>query len=158
MACSTFGRGNKENLYNIFPFLFVPVHYQQIAIIDFIFHYCFGEPISVRSSGSNTQCIRLENEKDTHVNMNFGEHEPKWGFLVWKHARDALKSVEPSYGILWIASVHITYMNVLHKPFYMIKLITAKWIDNEKCANPGSHIDVLVCSLQYAHRNSNRWE
>lgn len=77
MACSTFGRGNKENLYNIFPFLFVPVHYQQIAIIDFIFHYCFGEPISVRSSGSNTQCIRLENEKDTHVNMNFGEHEPK---------------------------------------------------------------------------------
>lgn len=30
MACSTFGRGNKENLYNIFPFLFVPVHYQQI--------------------------------------------------------------------------------------------------------------------------------
>lgn len=77
MACSTFGRGNKENLYNIFPFLFVPVHYHQIAIIDFIFHYCFGEPISVRSSGSNTQCIRLENEKDTHVNMNFGEHEPK---------------------------------------------------------------------------------
>lgn len=149
---------NNGNLYNIFPFLFVAecitsklqslILYSTIASANPFpseVQVQMYIPYTHRESGSE-----WEKYTWTHVIINFGERTiPNEDFLVRQHVQDALDRFIGA--AFYESSARITYMNVLHKPFHMIKLITAKWIDNEKCANPGSHFDVCLCNVRSVH-------
>lgn len=89
-------RGNKENLYNIFPF-FMLKNNTECARTECItsklqslilFQHCFGEPIS-RVPGVKVQIVpHSHSSTHTHTRTNNNETcKPKWGFLVRKHAR-----------------------------------------------------------------------